>query len=158
MTGLTPEQMGILRQTLRDDEPKQPRPEWVTWLIVGTVAVVVCLVGLFVLAGAMKSYSRYQKRADAKNAITVTHTKIAIARQQAQINYAQIAATKAEAEKRYQASVGIRRAQDEIAKTLTPLYIQHEAIQKLPAARAVYIPSGAQGIPAVNVVGQPETP
>jgi uncharacterized iron-regulated membrane protein len=125
----------------------------VIWCIVGLIALMVLS---FVFAGGCRSYHRYQKRADAKNAITVTHTKIGVAQQQAKINRAQIAATKAEAEKRYQESIGIRRAQDEISKTLTPLYVQHEAIQAQKAAAdspnhtQVYIPSGNQGVPLVK--------
>ena len=114
---------------------------------------VVALVLAFVLAvggaAGCKEYNRYQKRADANNVVKVTEINVEKAEQQARINYAQIEAVKAEAEKRREEAKGIRDAQDYIARTLTPLYVQHEAIQKLPHARAVYIPSGAQGIPQV---------
>lgn len=129
-------------------------PEAGQWAIVIVGVTLACTVLLFAFLFGAKEFTRYQKRADAKNAITVTHTKIEVAKQQAKINRAQIEATKAEAEKRYQESIGIRKAQDEIAKTLTPLYVQHEAIQKLPQARAIYVPSGQQGIPQVYNVGE----
>lgn len=116
-----------------------------------------CLVGVVVLIFAMgflvKAYSRYQKRQDANNQVAVTKILVEKAAQQARVNYAQIAATKAEAEKKYQESVGIRRAQDEIQKTLTPLYIQHEAVQaQLAMAHSenhtlIWAPSGTNGAP-----------
>lgn len=120
----------------------------------GVIAVVLIVAGL--ILGAMfglKAYSRYQKRQDASNAVAVTKINIQKAQQQAQVNYAQIAATKAEAEKKYQESVGIRRAQDEIQKTLTPLYIQHEAVQaQLAMAHSqnhtlIWAPAGTNGAP-----------
>lgn len=101
-----------------------------------------------------KEFNRYQKRADAKNRTLVVKQEIKTAEQQAQVVTAEIAATKARAEQRYQESVGIKRAQDEISATLTPEYLQHEAIQALSesGAATVYIPSGEQGIPLVNDV------
>lgn len=122
---------------------------------IGKIAVA-CIVGLIVLtvlavgfSAGCKEYNRYQKRADRRNQTELVKQDIKTAAEQAKVNRAQIEATKAEAEKRYQESIGIRRAQDEISKTLTPLYVQHEAIQQLPQARAIYVPSGAQGIPQV---------
>lgn len=119
----------------------------------GLLVVFVCLVVIIALGVAgvagCKSFNRSQKRADANNAVAVTHILIRKAEQQAQINTAQIAATKAEAEKRYQEAIGIRRSQDEISKTLTPAYLQHEFIQHLPAARSVFIPTGQGGLPQV---------
>lgn len=109
-----------------------------------------------------KSFSRYQKRADANNAVQVTHIAIRRANQQAQINRAQIAATKAEAEKRYAEAVGIRRAQDEISATLTERYIQHEAIQAQKAIATsgrnntvIYVPSGTNGTPVLTQEAKP---
>lgn len=121
------------------------------------VIVVVLLGGIFggiAGCGAVRDYGRTQKRKDAENAVKVTHIRIQQAQQQAQIVRAQIAATKARAEQKYQESVGIRRAQDEINKTLTPLYVQHEAIQAMEhgGAAKIYIPSGPGGIPLVNDV------
>jgi len=121
---------------------------------------VVVMVGLFLLVGlvfgllfGVKAYSRYQKRADAHNDVSVTHIRIQQAQQQAQINHAQIAATQAEAEKRVAEAVGIRRAQDEIQATLTPLYVQHEAVQaQLAMAHSenhtmIWAPAGTNGTP-----------
>ena len=47
---------------------------------------------------------------------------------------------------------GIRKAQDLISKTLTPLYVQHEAIKAQENDRQgdrTYIPVGPQGVPLV---------
>lgn len=123
------------------------------YIVLSIVALVV-LIGLSIGgASGCKSYNRYQKRADASNSVKVTHILIQKAQQQAKINNAEIAATKAEANKRFWEATGIRRAQDEISRTLTPLYVQHEAIQKLPEAKAIYVPAGANGIPQVYDVG-----
>jgi len=125
-------------------------------LLLGTLTLVICGALIFAGAAGCKAYDRAQKRADASNEVKLTHIRIAQAQQQARINRAQIAATKAEAQKRIVEAHGIRAAQDLIAKTLTPLYVQHEAIQaqKLNGAGdRTYIPVGPQGVPLVaNVV------
>lgn len=125
-------------------------------LLVALALFLILGLGIGGCAG-IKSFQRSQARANANNQVSITHILIQKARQQAQINYAEIQATKAEAEKRYQEAVGIRRAQDEVSKTLTPLYIQHEAIQALQAVATsgrnntvVYVPSGQNGVPIVT--------
>ena len=123
------------------------------YIVVGVVSLVVFIALCIGGAAGCQSYNRYQKRADAHNQVQVTHIMIQKAQQQARINNAEIAATKAEANKRFWEATGIRRAQDEISRTLTPLYVQHEAIQKLPEAKAIYVPAGANGIPQVYDVG-----
>jgi biopolymer transport protein ExbB/TolQ len=126
-------------------------------LVAIIIFIALCVGGL---AGC-KSFNRAQKRADANNQVKVTHIMIQRANQQAQINRAQIAATKAEAEKRFQEAVGIRRAQDEISKTLTDKYLQHEAIQAMERMAAsgrnntaIYLPSGDLGVPLVNDISK----
>lgn len=122
------------------------------------VGVLVLLVGASLGGCAgLKSFGRAQARADAHNRVALTQIGIQNAQQQAKVTNAEIQATIAEAQKRYQEAVGIRRAQDEISKTLTPLYIQHEAIQAEEQIAAsgqnntvVYVPSGAQGVPLVT--------
>lgn len=101
----------------------------------------VLLAGL--LVGGCKEFSRYQKRADAHNTARAERLKIG--------------AVKARAEQRYQEAVGVKRAQDEINRTLTPLYVQHEAIQAQEAiARSgknnslIYVPAGPNGVPLVQ--------
>lgn len=120
------------------------------------LTAIILVVGLSV-GGAFgcKAYSRYQARADARNKVKISAIQIhnqaqrvKIAKQQAQI--------------RYQRSVGIREAQDEIAKTLTPLYVQFEMVEALRAISesgqnnsVVFIPAGANGIPLVSLANGP---
>ena len=74
---------------------------------------------------------------------------------------------KQKAEIRRQDAIGIREAQDQIAKTLTPLYVQFEMTEALKQIAlsgennsTVFIPAGAGGIPLVSTtdasrVGKP---
>jgi hypothetical protein len=126
---------------------------YVTAGIVGFFMLM--LIVLLVIAG-FKTFGRYQARADANNQVTLNsiqirqyEQKVHIAQQQANI--------------RFTNSVGVRRAQDEIARTLTPLYVQFEMIDTLKAIAAsgrnnsiIYIPTGANGVPLVSVSNQPQ--
>jgi hypothetical protein len=107
----------------------------------------------------LKSFERYQKRADAKNQVKVT--AIQIRNQQQRVKIA-----KQHAQIRYQNSIGIREAQDEIAKTLTPLYVQFEMTQALQQIALsgknntiIYLPtdpkSGLPVVPTSNAVAPP---
>ena len=108
---------------------------------------VVLLVGF---AAGYKSFTRYQTRADAENQVKVSAIQIQNQEQRVQI-------AKQHAQIRYQNSIGIREAQDEIAKTLTPLYVQFEMTQALQAIATsgknnsvIYIPtSPTSGLPVV---------
>ena len=112
---------------------------------------------LILVLSAFKAWHRYQKRADANNNVKVTNINIRKAQQQARVVRAQNAAVQAKAEQRFIESVGIRRAQDEISKTLTTLYIQHEAIQAQERIAEsgrnntiIYSPAGSNGVPLVQ--------
>jgi hypothetical protein len=122
--------------------------------------IAVVFMGLLVLAALVaavvggsfgcKAYSRYQKRADAHNQVKVTAIQIQNQEQRVQI-------AKQTAQIRFQTAVGIKRAQDEIQKTLTPLYVQFEMVDALKTIATsgknnsvVYIPAGANGIPLVS--------
>lgn len=129
------------------------------WKIVllGAVTIVLVIAIFMGILMVSKVYGRAQKRADAENQVKVTHILIAKAEQQAEINRAQIAATKAEATKRFEEAKGIRAAQDEIQATLTERYIQHEAIQAQKAIATsgrnnsiIYVPSGPNGVPLMR--------
>lgn len=128
----------------------------------GAVALVIFVALSLGAVSGCKSFNRYQKRADANNAVKVTHIRIRQAQQQAQIVNAQIAATKAKANQRYFAAIGIRRAQDEVQKTLTPLYVQFEAIEAQKAIATsgrnntvIYVPSGTNGTPVITQNSRP---
>lgn len=117
------------------------------------VILIVIVLG-YQGCGQVKDFNRHQKIKNAENNVKITSINISKAQQQARIVRAQIATTKARAEMKYQESIGIKRAQVEIARSLTPLYIQHEAIQAQEhgGASKIYIPTGANGIPLVNDV------
>lgn len=133
------------------DKEKQ---QWKVGKIVGwCVGAVVGLVGLIIVIGLIAGIiSRYEKREDAKNEVTVTRTLIKKAEEEAKVNKAQIKATEAEAEKRVAESVGIKEAQLEINKTLTDKYIQHEYVQAIEKGHVetTFIPVGQNGLPFVT--------
>lgn len=121
--------------------------------------VVVCVViGLILgLVTGLKAYGRSQARADAHNKVSITHIEIQKADEEAQINHAQIKAQEAEAEKRIVEARGIATSQDIIQKTLTPEYIQFEAIkaqERIATSGAnntvIYVPSGTNGTPLIT--------
>jgi hypothetical protein len=125
-------------------------------------------VGIAVSA-TVKAYGRSEQRADAENRVRLTEIAIRRTKQQALITRAQIEATRADAEKRLAQAVGIRRAQNEISRTLTGHYLQYEAIEAQKAFATsgrsntlIYIPSGSNGVPLVqdpqNVNRLPSTP
>jgi hypothetical protein len=128
---------------------------------IGKVLLAIGLLLFILVGGAVglaagcKEYNRYQVRADASNQVKVTQIGIQNAEEQAKVVTAQIAATKAQAEQKYQEAIGIKRAQVEINKTLTPLYVQHEAIEAQlkmadsPNHTIIWAPSGSNGVPSV---------
>lgn len=135
--------------------------------VLGVVALVV-LVGVIMgsIAG-FKAFNRYQDTADANNRAKVAQIKanndvkvtaIQIKNQEQRVKVAQ-----QQAQIRLENAKGVREAQDEIAKTLTPLYVQFEMTEALKEiaksgknSSVVYIPSGANGVPLVSgVQGQP---
>ncbi|HEY0515902.1 MAG TPA: hypothetical protein VGD00_02170 [Solirubrobacteraceae bacterium] len=122
----------------------------------GLILVLVVGVGI-ALSAAVKAYTRAEQRYDAENRVSLTHIAIRQAEQHAQITRAQIVATQADADKRFAEAVGIRRAQDEISRTLTGNYLQYEAIQAQKAVATsgrnntlIYVPSGGNGVPLVQ--------
>lgn len=121
----------------------------VAWSVGGIVGFVGVIIVIGLVVGVV---NRYEKREDAKNEVTVTRTLIQKAEEEAKVNTAQIAATKAEAKKRVAESVGIKEAQVEINKTLTPLYVTHEFVQAIEKGHVevTFIPVGTNGLPIVG--------
>lgn len=114
--------------------------------VLGVLLLIAALFGLF---AGIKSFNRSQKRADATNNVKISTIEIQNQKQRVEI-------AKQHAEIRLQDAVGVREAQDEIAKTLTPLYVQYEMVDALKQIAAsgrnnsvVFIPAGANGIPFV---------
>lgn len=117
------------------------------------VVALLILVGLiFGGVTGCKSYNRWQVREDAHNKVQVTKIEIEKAEEEAKVNTAQIKATEAEAKKRVAEAVGIKEAQVEINKTLTPLYVQHEYVQAMEKGHveSTFIPVGPNGLPIVG--------
>jgi type II secretory pathway pseudopilin PulG len=115
-------------------------------LLVFVVLIIVSLVGV---AFALKSFSRNQKLADERNQVQVnaiqiqqTHQLVQVAQQKADI--------------KIEEAKGIAQAQKIINDTLTPQYLQHEAIQSQESQsnKIIYVPSGNQGIPLVQNINQ----
>jgi len=109
-------------------------------------AFVVLLLLVIATLSGFKSWHRYQLRADAENKVKVT--AIQIRNQEQRVKIAQ-----QKAQIRFVESTGIRRAQDEIAKTLTPLYVQFELVEALKTGKhsTIYIPTDpATGLPVVT--------
>jgi hypothetical protein len=109
------------------------------WLAVSGLILMVILGLMFLLP----AYNRYQARANAKNETITSIKQIKIAKNLAQA--------------RYQTSIGLKRSQDEIRKTLTPLYVQFELTQALQAIATsgsndtvIYLPTDPKtGLPVV---------
>ena len=132
-----------------DDRPRVSPTRVVVAVVIALVLVVVALFGFVAIT---KSFNRYQKRADAHNQVKVTAIQI-----QNQAQRVQIAKQKATI--RFENSVGVRKAQDEIAKTLTDKYIQFEMIEALKAVASsgsnnsvIFIPTGSMGVPLTGVL------
>lgn len=128
--------------------------EVVRWVL-GIVAGIAAIIALFlILGGVYKGYERYQARADAKNKVTLNDTRIRQTQQLVKVAHQNALIEVARAK-------GIKRAQQIINRTLTPLYVQHEAIQaelrlagSQHANTVIYIPVGANGVPLVSPTGQ----
>jgi hypothetical protein len=135
--------------------------------VLAAICIVTLVAFLGVVLGAVagfKAFGRYQHSADAHN-----NAKIALVKANNQVKVTEIEirnqnqrvqVTKQQAQIRFENAKGVREAQDEIAKTLTPLYVQFEMTQTLADiaksgknSSVIYIPSGANGIPLVSGTG-----
>lgn len=131
----------------------------------GVVALISLIIFFALCVGGFtgcKAYNRAQARADANNQVKITHIQVSKAQQQALINNAQIQATVAEAKKRVAEAKGLAAAQKLIDHTLTPLYVQHEAIQAQEQIATsgknntiIYVPAGTNGTPIITQQGNP---
>lgn len=127
---------------------------------IGIVVLIAIIVGSI---GGFKAFGRYQAVQDANNKVKTS--RIA-AENQVKLNEIQIGTQKQrvqiekqKAQIRFEKSKGVREAQDEIAKTLTPLYVQFEMTEALKEiavsgknSSVIYIPTGADGLPVVAPV------
>jgi hypothetical protein len=124
----------------------------------GLIMLVTFIIGIALIAGgidyvahAVPNYNRSQRLANERNQTTINDIQIAqtaqlvkVQQQKAQIQIAQ--------------AQGIAQSQKIIANTLTPAYLQYEAIEAQknetasPNHTIIYIPSGDNGIPLVSTV------
>lgn len=118
---------------------------WIGFVTMLTIVTVLAL--FFGLVATIKTFGRYQRRADANNQVTLNEIQIKQTGQLVQVQ-------KQKAQIRIEEAKGIAKAQELINGTLTPLYLQHEAIQSQESQsnKIIYVPSGAQGIPLVQTV------
>lgn len=137
-------------------EPKQPASEPNPFLnallaVFAITAIIALIIALIIGSWAgFAAFSRHNSLSHARNQVKVTNIQIGTTAQKVQI-------AKQEAAIRLQQAIGVREAQDEISKTLTPLYVQFEMIDALKAIAAsgsnnsvVFIPTGDDGVPRVN--------
>jgi uncharacterized protein YpmB len=121
--------------------------------IAGVLFIAICWG---ILGPGCAAYQRYQKRQEAANQVKVKHIEIEEAEEAALVVRAQIKEQEAEADKRVAESIGLKKSQTEINKTLTPLYVQHEYVQAIekaassPSNTVEFIPVGPNGIPIVK--------
>lgn len=133
--------------------------------VVGSISAVIATIVILALiifggvagCGAYKGWHRGQLRADAENSVKITTIYIRRAQQQAKVVAAQDAIIKAQADQRLIKARGIKNAQDEIQSTLTPLYVQFEAIEAQRAIASsgrnntvIYVPAGTNGTPIIT--------
>lgn len=114
-------------------------------ILIGLGLIFLFLVFLVGSCAGIKEFNRYQKRADARNDTRVRYQEVKTYEGQVEIEKEKANIRRAEAD-------GIRDAQDTIAATLTPMYLQHEAIQAQEANAqygnaTIYIPSSEMGVP-----------
>lgn len=116
--------------------------------IIGVSLAIGVIILLFVGSWVgIKSVSRTQRLADERNQIQVNAIQIQQTKQLVQVQQQKADIKIAEAH-------GIEEAQRIINNTLTPLYLQHEAIQaqESQSNKIIYVPSGNQGVPIVNAI------
>ncbi|WP_331732140.1 hypothetical protein OG613_47510 (plasmid) [Streptomyces sp. NBC_00015] len=143
------------------------RPSPARLAVLGAVVLVALVAGIMGSIAGYKAFSRYQDTADAKNRATVAKIKanndVQVTAIQIKNQEQRVKVAKQQAQIRFENAKGVREAQDEIAKTLTPLYVQFEMTEALKEiaksgknSSVVYIPSGANGVPLVSgLQGQP---
>src|ERR1044071_4045464 len=156
------------RQQRRPFLSKPPR-DILGWCLTSLAALVALSV---LIVGGWWGFSAFHRWNSIQGAENTAHVARIQAANQTQVNQLLISATdqqvkihQGQAQVRLADAVGVRNAQDEISKTLTPLYVQFEMVDALKNIAqsgknntVVYIPSGANGIPLVsNISGDKVT-
>lgn len=140
-------------------EKNKPRVGRIASAVVATLLALILFI--FSISVGLGAYGRWSRIQEANNKAKAARIE---ANNQAQVNALLINSTdqqiqihKKQAEVRLADAVGVREAQDEISKTLTPLYVQFEMVDALKQIAesgknntVVYIPTGANGIPLIS--------
>lgn len=126
-----------------------------TVVIVGLIVgvVMLCVLGV----KGCNNFNRSQARKNAENKVKITHIEIKRQHEYAETVNANTATVEAERRQRVVKAEGIEKAQLIISKTLTPEYIQWEAIEAQKAIATsgqnntvIYVPSGTNGTPLIT--------
>jgi len=127
------------------------------WIAIGAGAFLSTVIVIVVIWAGLKSFSRYQRVADAKNEQRVIEMRVDQTRQLVEVEKQKASVRVAEAE-------GIAESQRIIDSSLTEDYLTYLAIQAQmemshsPNTTVIYIPVGDNGIPLVRDTATDETP
>lgn len=126
------------------------------WTVIGLVATFLIIIALFGVFAAAKTYSRYQKTADANNRVKVTKVEIRNAAQRAEVVKANNRRIFQLGQQRIISAKALAESQRLIHATLTPLYVQLEAIhaqERIATSgtnnTVIYVPAGTNGTPII---------
>lgn len=128
-------------------------PEYVWGWGIGIFVILVIVLGINYAAHAIPNYNRSQRLKNENNQTQVNDIQIA---QTAQL----VKVQEQKAEIQVAQAKGIAESQDIIKSTLTPAYLQYEAIEAQKSEvnsqnhTLIYIPSGSNGVPLVSTVPQ----
>lgn len=145
--------------------PSQSQQDTRYAVITVSAAVLLLIATVLGCMFGFKAYSRYQARQDTQNFVKTSQMK---ANNEVKLNEIKIGTqeqrVKIEQQKaqiRYEKAQGIRKSQDEIASTLTPLYVQFEMTEALKEialsgknSTVIYVPVGPDGLPTVADVAK----
>ena len=136
-----------------DNQPRK-KDLFPLWAGLGVLAVILIIVGfIYSLMLGIPAYSRSQRLKNENNQTSVNDIQIA---QTAQL----VKVQQQKAEIQIAQAKGIAESQAIIKSTLTPAYLQYEAIEaqkaevNSPNHTIIYIPSGSNGVPLVSTVPQ----